>query len=172
MIRAISSAAPPEFLNSFDNAGNLSILLSNTKNAVCAFRPTSSEASASVKFSLESVDNFSVRSPPVPAKSVIIFLKDVPAIEPFIPLSAKIANIAAVSSILTFAAFAFGATYFIASPKESNPNADLFIDIAMMSTTLCVSFAFNPNARTVDAAISADFARSSPVACDSCIMAA
>ena len=89
---------------------------------------------------------------------------DVPAIDPFIPALASVPSIAVVSSMLTPAALATGATYFIASAKLSISIAVELNDAAITSVTIPVCEASSPNARKVLPATSAARARSVSVA--------
>ena len=88
----------------------------------------------------------------------------VPAWLPCIPASAMIPIAAAVSSKLSPAALASGATYFIASPVCATEEFVLFAFAANTSATCAISFASSPNPRSVEAAISELVARSSPAA--------
>ena len=88
----------------------------------------------------------------------------VPAWLPWIPALAMIPIAAAVSSMLIPAALARGATYFIASPVSATEEFVRFAFSARTSATWAASDASSPNPRSVEAAISALLAKSSPEA--------
>ena len=115
IIPAISLAVPSALPKDFAKSSVTPIFSESTSKALCALRPTSSLASAKLRPSPAKSAKALLTSPPVAPNSEIIRLKAVPACEPLIPLLAKAANIAVVSSKLTPAALATGATNFIES---------------------------------------------------------
>ncbi|MNZ68504.1 hypothetical protein D3C78_867730 [compost metagenome] len=91
-------------------------------------------------------------------------LAPVPAIEPLIPLSARIPSIAVVSSILAPAASAIGATYFIASPSSTRPVFDDVKPLVITSATRSISVVERLNADCILVMMSAASAISTSAA--------
>ena len=89
-----------------------------------------------------------------------------PASVPFIPLLARTPSAAAVSSKVSLASLANGATNFKDSPKSSMVCADEFAATVKMSTTFVVSFVSKLKPRKTCETISADLASSVLVALD------
>ena len=93
-----------------------------------------------------------------------IFLKDVPAIDASIPVSANLLITAVVASIEIFAAAEIGATFVIDVWNFSISIAEDVNDKAMTSVTLAVSAAERPKPLTLAPATVAALAKSESVA--------
>ena len=161
---AMSAALPVLLLYASLSSAVWSVCFANTNSALWADRPTSSLASARSRPWLASSLIAPDTSPPVAPRSEMMRRNAVPACEPLIPALASVPSIAVVSSRLTPAAFATGATNFIASLNVDMSNADVLKLDAITSVTRDVSSASSPNPRNVAPATSALVARSEPLA--------
>ena len=164
IVSAIAFDAPAAFWNSVDSSAVWPVFSLNTKSAVCADLPTSSNASSSVRPFSAIAAICSVTGPPSVPMSARMRRSAVPAALPLMPALASVPSIAVVSSMDSPAAFATGPTYFIESANESISSAEVLNDLAMTSVTLPVSLASMPKPRNVAPATSAACPRSDPVA--------
>ena len=170
-LSAISCAAPPASFNLPSKFETSSAVSESIVPTVAPLFPNNSSEAAFLSVAELICNIASSNDIPLFDNSRNIFLNPVPAVEASNPLSVKVPNKAVVFSTDNPAVFATGATELIAVANFSISKEDEENDLAITSTTLCVSEASNPKPLKVAPVTSAARGNSVPVAAASCKVA-